>query len=189
MKRIIIIAIAAVLSTTMARAAHIWEDAGGWWDDHFQYGNSAGKPKFASGELSLDLFGSYINPERAIEDLFETNIRKGKWGGGVGLNYFVTREIGIGGDINISENGGQFVDQALGSLILRLPWERTGVAPYILGGGGRAFDPDGEWLGHAGGGLELRFNPVTGIFADGRYIWAEHTSDRLLLRAGFRIVF
>ena len=46
-----------------------------------------------------------------------------------------------------------------------------------------------EWLADMGVGMEYRLNLATGIFTDGRYIWGDHTGDRLLLRAGLRIVF
>jgi hypothetical protein len=65
----------------------------------------------------------------------------------------------------------------------------SGLAPYVFGGGGRQTDPEWQWTGHAGVGLEYRFNPVTGVFADGRYTWADRTSDSILFRAGVRFVF
>jgi hypothetical protein len=63
------------------------------------------------------------------------------------------------------------------------------LAPYVFGGGGRQFDPAWEWTGHAGVGMEYRFNPVTGVFVDSRYTWVKHTSDEILFRAGVRFVF
>lgn len=184
-----LLAIAALaLALPAARAAHVWDDPEMWWAEHWTMVKSDDH-KFNSQELSLDVFASYVAAEYGIEDIFETNIRDGDWGGGVGLNYFLTRHIGIGGDINIADNRGKFVDHALGSLTLRLPIETLGFAPYVFGGGGRGFDPEWEWMGHAGVGLEFRPNPVTGLFIDGRYIWADDTNDRLLLRAGLRLVF
>lgn len=171
-----------------AQAAHIWEDAGGWWSDHFVMPRNP-VPKYTAQELSLDLFGTYMANERNIEHLFETNIRHGDWGGGVGLNYFFTRNLGIGGDINMSANGGKLVDLMDGNLIARLPIGDSCFSPYIFGGGGRSTDPTWEWFGQGGVGLEFRFNPTTGIFIDGRYLWMDKTADRLLLRAGVRLVF
>jgi hypothetical protein len=101
-------------------------------------------------------------------------------------------------------DGGKLVDDVYGSLILRWPFEPSGFAPYIFGGGGRqiegwsastddstihTYGSHWEWQGHAGVGLEYRFNPATGIFVDGRYVWTKHTDDKLLLRAGLRLVF
>jgi len=188
MKNLIAFGTVLMISAGLARAAHVWEDPQVWWAGHFTYDTTAAE-KFTAAELSMDAFGSYTAAERRFNKLFETNIRHGDWGGGVGLNYFFTRQIGIGADINIPDNGGNFIDQAVGSLIVRLPFESTGLSPYIFGGGGRGTDPSWEWLGHAGIGLEYRFNPATGIFLDGRYVWADKSFDRLLLRAGVRLVF
>ena len=135
------------------------------------------------------MFGSYIAPERRIEDLFKTNIRHGDWGGGVGLNYFFTREIGIGGDINMPANGGKLIDNAYGQLIARFPICDTGFAPYVFGGGGRQIEPSWQWEGHAGVGIEYRLNPGWGVFTDARYTWVKHTTDQILFRAGLRFVF
>jgi len=178
-----------MLTAGVARAVHVWEDPGGWWTSVTT--TTPNTPLFTPNELSLDLSGSYIAGERHFSKLFETNIRHGRWGGDVGLNYFFTREIGIGGDINMSDNGGKFVDQALGDLILRWPFDPTGFAPYIFGGGGRGFDPSWEWFADAGIGVEYRFTPVVGIFGDTRYMWhlKDGSSDRIFFRAGLRLVF
>jgi len=190
-----LIAVTSVCAMTfgvagMANAAvHIWEDPSGWSSTAFcfDYGTT---PKYTANELSLDMFASYVHAEEKFSHLFQTNIRHdGNWGGGVGVNYFFTREFGIMGDINIGNNGGNFVDQAMGAGVIRIPLEPTGLAPYIFGGGGRGFDPSWEWLFQAGVGLEWRMNPVTGLFTDARYIWADKSSDRLLIRTGLRIVF
>src|SRR2546426_9636992 len=176
---------ALMLSAGAARAAHIWSEPGPWWSEHFTY--VADTPKFTPQGLSLDLFGSYEAGGRKFNKLFETSIRgrRGGWGWGVGLNYFITREIGIGVDANAGDDRGPFVDHVLGSVIARWPFEPTGWAPYVFGGGGRATDPHYEWLGHFGVGVEYRFNPTTGMFMDGRYIWHEKEGsfDRSLLRA------
>jgi len=173
-------------TTTTTTVSHVWNDPHTWWGNHWAY-NAA--DRYTANELSLDMFGSYIAGERRAEDLFKTNIRHGTWGGGVGVNYFFTREIGIGGDINIPDDGGNFINNIDGSLIARLPIANTGLAPYLFGGGGRQTEPVWQWTGHAGVGVEYRFNPVTGIFADGRYMWVDKTPDEILFRAGVRFVF
>jgi hypothetical protein len=169
------------------QTVHVWEDPTDWMGGHFCY-NVQG-PRYTAQELSFDMFGSFTAAERGLSHLFETNIRHGEWGGGVGLNYFFIRELGIGADINIPANGGNFVDSVSASLIARWPIEPSGFAPYIFGGGGRGTDPAWEWLAHAGVGVEYRWNPTTGIFVDGRYMWADQSFDRLILRGGVRLVF
>ena len=178
------------IAGTASAAVHIWEDPGAWSSGVFVY-DPAATPKYTGNELSLDAFASFIAPERRLGDLFDTNIRHGKWGGGVGVNYFITREFGVMGDINIADNGGNFVDQIMGAGVLRIPLDPSGIAPYFFAGGGRATEPVWEWLAQAGVGLEYRLNPVTGFFADARYIWHEKEGsfDRLLIRTGIRLVF
>lgn len=194
MKIIKLVTFAAALTVTaqvgMAQVAHVWDDPRGWWGNHFVYGPAV-PDKFTANEFSFDAFGSFTAAENKLSDIFETNIRHGKWGGGVGVNYFLTREIGIGGDINIPDNGGNFVDSMNASLIARWPFETTGLAPYIFGGFGRATDPAWSWTGHAGVGLEFRMNPITAVFTDARYVWADKSSvsDELELRGGLRFVF
>jgi hypothetical protein len=186
-EKTIVCALACLSTAGVANAAHMWEDPSAWWGGHFAYDIQT--PRYTAQELSFDAFGTYTAPERNLGDLFETNIRHGKWGGGVGLNYFFTREIGLGADINIPNDGGNFINSVSGSLIARWPFESAGIAPYIFGGGGRGTDIAWEWLAHAGVGVEYRWNPTTGIFVDGRYVWADKTTDQLLLRAGVRFVF
>ena len=177
--------------TKLANAAvHVWEDPGAWSSGLFVY-DTPKDARYTACEFSMDVFGSFVAPERGLDDLFETNIRHGKWGGGVGLNYFITRYIGISGDINIPDNGGNAVDTMMGAGTLRFPLGSSGLAPYLFGGGGRGTDPVWEWLGQAGVGLEYRMNPYMGLFSDARYIWHEKEGsfDRLLLRFGLRVVF
>ncbi len=187
MRSIVTCSAAFMLTAQIVGAAHIWEDSSGWWDTRFR--NDPNTPKFTDTELSLDLFGSYTAAEEKFSHLFQTNIRHGNWGGGVGLNHFFVKYAGIGADVNMSDHPGRIVDQAMGNLILRFPIESIGLAPYIFGGGGRGVYPDWEWVYDGGVGLEFRFTPGVGIFSDARYIWAEKTTDRLLIRAGLRLLF
>jgi hypothetical protein len=172
-------------TTTTTTVAHVWSDPNGWYGDLW----NCNAPRYNANELTMDFFGSFLANQRKIEDLFKTNIRSGHWGGGVGVNYFFIRELGIGGDINMPADGGNFINAASGSLIARLPIGNSGFAPYIFGGGGRQTQPSWEWFGHAGVGMEYRFNPIAGIFTDARYMWVKNTPDELLLRAGLRVAF
>src|SRR5690349_21110856 len=134
-----------LLSSHLVQAAHVWDDPSGWWDNHFSYDQNA--DTYTGQELSMDFFGSYLNPEGKFTDLFKTNIRHGFWGGGVGLNYFLTRNFGIGTDFNISSkpDDQNLVDYVVGNLYARLPLGNSGFAPYIFGGGGRATSPIYQW--------------------------------------------
>src|SRR5215831_15848572 len=97
LKWIVICCGALLLLAGGARAAHVWDNPDAWASSAVSYAPNRG-PLFSDKELSLDLFGSYIAPEGKFKDLFKTNIRHGDWGGGVGLNYFLTKYLGIGGD-------------------------------------------------------------------------------------------
>ena len=172
------------------QAAHLWQDPQSWAGDALTYDHQS-VPLFSANELSLDLGASYTAGQRGVEHIFETSIKgsRGTWGGDIGLNYFITRVIGVGADINMPDNGGNLVDGVMGNLTLRLPLGNSGFAPYVFGGGGRTTDRTWEWAGQAGLGLEFRFSHNLGLFADTRYIWPIQSPDALQLRAGFRFVF
>lgn len=190
LNKIITITASLGLTATMANAAHVWQDPGGWAGSTFTYDHT-NVPLFSANELSLDLGASYTAGEHGLGNLFKTDIKgsRGTWGGDLGLNYFITRVIGLSADVDMPDNGGNLVDAVLGNLIVRLPLGESGFAPYLFGGGGRTTDRAWEWVGQAGLGLEFRFSHNLGLFGDGRYIWPQHGSDALLLRAGVRIVF
>jgi hypothetical protein len=192
-KPLVTVTTALVLTASLAQAQHVWNDPSGWWNSHFTYDQNT--PKYTAQEVSVDLFGSYINPEGKFTDLFKTNIRHGFFGGGAGLNYFLTREIGLGADFNMSDKRGtqglDMVDQYVGDVIFRLPLGNSGLAPYAIGSGGRAFNPRDEWVYGGGVGMEYRFNPATGVFSDARFFWADKATadNNLLIRVGFRLAF
>lgn len=185
---IITCAAALLLTATMAKAQHIWENPGTWASGVVTYDHKT-VPLYSAHELTLDLGGSYFARERSVEHLFETSVKGGTWGGDVGLNYFILRNLGVGADVNMSDNGGNLVDAVFGNMILRLPLGNSGFAPYVLGGGGRTTDHTWEWAGQAGVGIEYRPSHTLGFFTDARYVMPEHSSDGLLLRAGIRLVF
>jgi hypothetical protein len=183
MKPWLILVAVAGLAVTTAQASQL-----GTFDERLRY-EQDGANKFAPMEMSFDAFGSYIAGERRFSSFPTTNIRHGRFGGGVGLNYFFTRNLGLGADINIPDNGGNFVDSAAASVIGRLPIDSISLAPYALAGGGRQFDPVWKWFAHVGGGLEFRLNHYTGIFSDARYVWADAMPDYVYVRAGLRFAF
>ena len=190
-KRIAIISAALILTAWAARAQtpHVWSDPSGWWDAHYAYDVNA--PIYKGDELSLDLFGSYLNPEGQFNELFETNIRHGFWGGGAGLNYFFSSNLGLGADFNISsKQEGRLEDFVVGNLVVRFPIGNSGIAPYAIGGGGRGMSPVWQWVYGGGVGVEYRWNPSTGIFTDARFLWGEKGTmyNSLVIRAGLRIV-
>jgi len=147
-----------------------------------EYKGPAPIPCFRDNEFQLDIFGSYTWIESPSDD---------GPGGGIGLNYFFTRHIGIGVDGNLFDGGHNGLWHLSGSLIVRFPIENDiCLAPYILGGAGAALDNEAENTWHAGGGLEWRAVPEKlGVFAEGRYIWADDHGDAAQVRLGVRFVF
>jgi hypothetical protein len=145
---------------------------------------------YRPSEFSVDLFGGGTLNQHEFDHLSGDTIRHdGRLGLGAGGNIFLTRYIGIGGDFYTENPNAHFVDQASGSLILRVPIGETGLAPYIFGGGGHMFDPTTASFGHGGAGLEFRFCQNVGLFVDARYVFTDQIGNYGLGRAGLRIAF
>ena len=147
------------------------------------YKTPAPEPCFKDVEFQLDIFGSYTNP-------VSRSVHSDDFGGGLGVNYFFTRYLGVGVSGNIYDGGVHGVWNVDTSIIARYPLElgTLCIAPYILAGGGVLTNGTtvGSW--HAGGGLEWRATPQIGVFGEGRYIWAED-NDSAMARVGLRFVF
>ena len=79
-KFFLILAAVFVAAAANAQPVHVWED--GWWGSYWTADPDI--HKYNSQELSLDLFGTYLNPEGKFTKLFDTNIHRGVWGGGAG---------------------------------------------------------------------------------------------------------
>ncbi len=153
------------------------------------------EPCFRDQELQLDVFANYMHGTHSAVS------RDDGFGGGLGLNYFFTRYLGLGVDASANtlfrdtkgnnEHDGVF--NSTGSLILRYPLELGSLclAPYALGGGGvqtGAGSTIGIW--HAGGGIEFRVTPKIGVYGEGRYTWAkEHNEESSQARLGLRFAF
>jgi hypothetical protein len=149
------------------------------------------EPCFKDQELQLDVFGSWVDINDRGHHDGDHNGRKDGFGGGIGVNYFFTRYLGVGIDGNIADvhNGLWTIS---GDLIARYPIEAGHfcIAPYILAGGG--FQTDGINAGtwHVGGGLEWRATHHIGIFGEGRYTWAgTHEEDNTRVSLGVRFIF
>lgn len=145
----------------------------------------AAAPCFADREFSIDTFGLYQTAESGTpyDDGF---------GGGVALNYFFTRNVGLSleGYWSDASVDSTVVHSVTGSVVVRFPIDEICLAPYIFGGGGGHFDSENNASGHVGGGLEYRFNPSVGIFGDARYVWiGDDANDVGLYRVGLRFAF
>ena len=146
---------------------------------------------FRDREVMLDLFGTLSVGESVIDDFTRERVRDdGRLGAGAGLTFFFMRYVGVSGEAYTENTADEFVDKASGSLVVRYPIESVHLAPYAFGGAGRQFDPEEEWFGQVGAGLEFRITHHCGIFADGRYmIFDDADNDIGLGRVGVRLVF
>ena len=148
---------------------------------------------YRANELSFDAFGTAAIGEYTIEHLANqspNSVRKDtQFGVGAGVNYFATRYIGIGAEAYSQNTTGVFIDSASANLLLRAPLGQSGVAPYLMGGGGHQFDDAKYWFGQAGGGLEYRFLKHLGLFIDARVVWPNETKAYGVGRAGLNFSF
>ena len=150
---------------------------------------------FRDNELQLDAFG--------LGDFYRGNFDmsgRPAWGGGLGLNYFFSRFIGIGieqdlygrnskGNRSVGSNDFGYTRWAtIGNLFLRYPICSMNLAPYLMVGGGANYGnvgggyvgapgsrPNrlaGQGFGHVGGGLEYRVTETIGLFSDARYLFS-----------------
>ncbi len=136
---------------------------------------SAAEDLFSADEINLLGFGDYYSNQ------------SDHWGGGIGLNYFLSRNIGIGASTHMENFSGTFIDNVAGELYLRVPLGASPIAPYAVGTGGYSFEYDG-WFGGGGGGLEWRFGKAFGLFGDIQYLVHEgNRNDGIGVRFGFRV--
>ena len=147
------------------------------------------QPCYLAGELQVDLFGSGTFVD--VDDDF--------YGGGVGVNYFITQYIGVGASWNLIDVDNSFnsssdtvVHDISADLLLRAPLfgEESCTAIYgILGGG---VITNGTTLGtfNFGVGLEHRFLDNVGLFIEGRQKFVPAAdADFTSVRVGARVVF
>jgi hypothetical protein len=145
---------------------------------------------YRGNELSVDAFGTASIGEFTLTHPSNDRVRQNtRLGAGAGINYFITPNIGIGGEAYSENTTGPFVDSASGNLILRLPLGQSGFAPYAFGGGGYQFDMTRLWFGQFGAGMEYRFTPHVGIFLDARAVVPTETRYYGVVRLGLRLAF
>ena len=145
---------------------------------------------YRAHELSLDGFGTGSLGKYTIDHLSGARIRENSdFGAGLGVNYFFTRNLGLGVEAYSENTTREFIDSASANLTLRLPLGQSGFAPYIFGGGGHQFDMLQAWFGQAGGGVEYRFTPNVGLFTDARMVLPDKASYYGVARLGVRFAF
>jgi len=140
--------------------------------------------KFRSNELQVDLFGSGAFYEQGTPF----------WGGGVGVNYFFLKYIGLGVEQTLGGREGSTTEWGtFGNLFLRYPICSWNIAPYALVGLGGVYTKYGEGAlaGTVGGGIEYRITDNIGIFTDARWLYNTNNgnSGAVLARTGIKFAF
>lgn len=133
--------------------------------------------RYKAGEFSVDTFGTVITDDFANERL----------GYGVGLNYFFTRQLGIGLETRTERLDSELTFGA--NAIYRIPIYKT--APYVFAGAGYSWKTEQPNIS-VGAGLEHRFTEHFGIFGDARLlkdVEGENTPSFALARLGVRFAF
>ena len=148
------------------------------WGERWRYDRQA-EDKFKAPDFTLDMFGTWADQNRHGED--------DKFGGGLGLTYYIVRYFGVSADTWIDEWKAPY--RANANALLRLPLGNSGIAPYGIGGGGREWKYDTQWSTHAGAGLQFKLNPHTALFGDWRRVFPEDTPDHHLVRFGMNVGF
>lgn len=64
------------------------------------------------------------------------------------------------------------IGTAMATMTVRFP--KGSNAPYLFAGGGVQFGGRTQAVGEIGGGIEHRFSPHSGIFADAAWMFSEH---------------
>jgi hypothetical protein len=160
---------------------------------------------FDDHELQLDIFGQYAVGEGPHQ---AGVMRDHGWGGGVGVNYFFFRYIGVGIDgawMDVKESpafhhagfhdSGVALNSFSGNLIFRYPIDSICVAPYIYAGGGYYGDGQNWGAGDVGVGVEWRLKPHRcALFFDERWTYlGDRNGERNLnffsSRIGVRFIF
>jgi hypothetical protein len=140
------------------------------------------EPCIKDVELQLDIFGSYTDGRAGGHS--------DGFGGGLAINYFFMRYLGVGVEGNLYDGDANGVWNVSGRLIARYPIDSLCLVPYAFVAGGIQTDGSTEGTVGAGGGLEYRVIPQKlGIFGEGRYTWSAEDNDSAQVRVGVRVVF
>jgi len=145
---------------------------------------------YKAGEYQIDLFAAYKADQSSPLTTSIASIAsdEGDWHGGIGVNYFITKHIGVGSETYFNNFDGHFIDNTSISAFFRYPYKK--VAPYGFGGVGYRFEGNDSFMYHVGLGVEYRFTKMFGLFTDMRYTWVDDdNTDHSLVRFGTRFLF
>ena len=145
--------------------------------------------RFRDMEWQIDgFYSAFFGSSNTGGDFGRSRFHTGS-GGGFGVNFFFLRYFGIGYEAQWYDNHGTVEHLPIGgNFFVRYPICSLNLAPYVLVGGGGAWDHTGIGYGNVGLGLEYRFTDHIGAFVDGRYFYGG-TGNVGNLRAGMRFAF
>ncbi|MBJ7327490.1 MAG: hypothetical protein JHC52_09110 [Chthoniobacterales bacterium] len=136
---------------------------------------------YRDNELQLDAFGlgGFYRSGNPV------------WGGGIGVNYFFLRYIGLGIEQSVAGGNGSTDWGTFGHLFLRYPF-CWGLSPYAMVGIGKIYGSNPSvGGGDVGGGIEWRFTENIGLFGDARWFYSPDISNSggVIARTGLRFAF
>ncbi len=136
---------------------------------------------YRSGEFNIDLYGTgnLKNESRDENDL--------RFGAGVGVTYFFTKNFGLGLRAESENTGHSVVDLALGRATLRAPLSAS-FAPYGFLQGGFRFERE-RWEAGAGGGLEFRINRYLSTFGEAGLSVDTEGTGHMIGAVGVKVIF
>jgi len=135
---------------------------------------------FTAQDFSVDVFGYHGGREKSGAD-------HDAYGYGVGVNYFITENIGVGAETYADAFTVPYILNLSG--IYRFPLAEYNVAPYLFTGLGRQWEHAPQWVFHFGGGAEYRLRQELAGFADLRGVFPVDTDPYIMLRIGIRLRF
>ena len=137
---------------------------------------------FDPGKAELSVYGAGI--------IFDGGSQDDALGGGIGLGYFFTENVGVEFDYTLLATDSEY-HNFTGNLVLRAPIKSACLAPYALVGGGFETDSATNGIFNVGAGIDIRLGhsgSCPGIFADARYTWNEDEAlNNVLIRVGFKV--
>ena len=156
-------------------------------------------------EWTVDIFGTYAFTQTNNAVILGDH----GFGGGLAVNYFFTRNIGLGIEGQALKNqlgrGSDVTGSGALNLFYRWPIGDTAWAPYTYIGGGALFNANTESFkhivknnsndevlleGHVGLGVEYRITRNFGLFTDGRWTVVENGHNNFAsIRTGVRFAF
>lgn len=146
---------------------------------------------FKDRELQIDVFAAYATGSG------HQTYGDHAFGGGIGINYFFMRNLGVGAELVLLD--GQTEDQDVlqqwaGNFFFRFPIKGNICwIPYGFIGGGYESDGGNRRFGHVGAGLEFRVRHNMGLFLDARYVRSDksdnYDENSALVRTGVRFPF